>query len=163
MVGGRYLLCTGHLGELKPLGGGARYLQDWGFPYPAVDSSPNLGACLSPQVVMEILEGESVITWDFDILRGDVVFSLYHTRLASRANLQEPRTTVQPAEPSWSPGPDWSRVEAPLVCKEGESIQVCSYAGQGSRQVETLLPVINGPSRFRPGDSSPISGPSISL
>lgn len=153
--GGRYLLGTGHLGELKPLGGGAWYLQDWGFPYPAVDSSPNLGACLSLQVAMEILEGESVITWDFDILRGDVVFSLYHTRLTSRANLQEPRTTVQPAEPSRSLGPDWSRVEAPLVCKEGESIQVCGHAGRGSRQVETLLAVIKGPSRFRPGDSRP--------
>ncbi|XP_070940189.1 SEC14-like protein 5 isoform X2 [Macaca nemestrina] len=35
------------------------------------------------EVAMEILEGESVITWDFDILRGDVVFSLYHAKKGS--------------------------------------------------------------------------------
>ncbi|XP_054310864.2 SEC14-like protein 5 isoform X3 [Pongo pygmaeus] len=35
------------------------------------------------EVAVEILEGESVITWDFDILRGDVVFSLYHTKQGS--------------------------------------------------------------------------------
>ncbi|XP_011885801.1 PREDICTED: SEC14-like protein 5 isoform X2 [Cercocebus atys] len=35
------------------------------------------------EVAVEILEGESVITWDFDILRGDVVFSLYHAKKGS--------------------------------------------------------------------------------
>ncbi|XP_012502988.1 PREDICTED: SEC14-like protein 5 [Propithecus coquereli] len=70
------------------------------------------------EVAVEILEGESVITWDFDILRGDVVFSLYHTRQVPRPGPRE-----QLIDKGWVLGRDYSRVEAPLVCREGESIQ----------------------------------------
>lgn len=85
---------------------------------------------LSPvpvQVAVEILEGESVITWDFDILRGDVVFSLYHAKQMPRLGPREPgaRTSGQLIDKGWVLGTDYSRVEAPLVCREGESIQVC--------------------------------------
>ncbi|XP_037360479.1 SEC14-like protein 5 [Talpa occidentalis] len=69
------------------------------------------------EVAVEILEEESVITWDFDILRGDVVFSLYHARQAARPGPREP------ADHSRVLGTDYSRVEAPLICREGESIQ----------------------------------------
>lgn len=76
---------------------------------------------------MEIPEGESVITWDFDILRGDVVFSLYHAKQAPRLGPQEPgvRASGQLIDKSWVLGVDYSRVEAPLICREGQSIQVC--------------------------------------
>ncbi|XP_012599220.2 SEC14-like protein 5 [Microcebus murinus] len=70
------------------------------------------------EVAVEILEGESVITWDFDILRGDVVFSLYHTRRVPRPGPRE-----QLVDRGWVLGRDYSRVEAPLLCREGESIQ----------------------------------------
>uniref|UniRef100_A0A8C9AY46 SEC14 like lipid binding 5 n=1 Tax=Prolemur simus TaxID=1328070 RepID=A0A8C9AY46_PROSS len=70
------------------------------------------------EVAVEILEGESVITWDFDILRGDVVFSLYHTRQTPKPGPRE-----QLIDRGWVLGRDYSRVEAPLVCREGESIQ----------------------------------------
>ncbi|XP_045398489.1 SEC14-like protein 5 [Lemur catta] len=70
------------------------------------------------EVAVEILEGESVITWDFDILRGDVVFSLYHTRQTPKPGPRE-----QLIGRGWVLGRDYSRVEAPLVCREGESIQ----------------------------------------
>jgi hypothetical protein len=80
------------------------------------------------QVAMEIPEGESVITWDFDILRGDVVFSLYHAKQAPKLSPQEPgvRASGQLIDKSWILGVDYSRVEAPLICREGQSIQVCS-------------------------------------
>lgn len=79
------------------------------------------------QVAMEIPEGESVITWDFDILRGDVVFSLYHAKQAPKLGPQEPgvRTCGQLIDKSWVLGVHYSRVEAPLICREGQSIQVC--------------------------------------
>ncbi|KAM4820318.1 SEC14-like protein 5 [Thomomys bottae] len=70
------------------------------------------------EVAVEILEGESVITWDFDILRGDVVFSLYHAKQAPGA-----RAAGQLIDKAWVLGTDYSRVEAPLLCREGESIQ----------------------------------------
>lgn len=79
---------------------------------------------------MEIPEGESVITWDFDILRGDVVFSLYHAKQAPKLSpwSQEPgvRASGQLIDRSWVLGVDYSRVEAPLICREGQSIQVCN-------------------------------------
>ncbi|XP_012587115.1 PREDICTED: SEC14-like protein 5 [Condylura cristata] len=69
------------------------------------------------EVAVEILQEESVITWDFDILRGDVVFSLYHARPAARPG---PRG---PAQHRGVLGAGYSRVEAPLICREGDSIQ----------------------------------------
>ncbi|KAF3818937.1 hypothetical protein GH733_012354 [Mirounga leonina] len=80
------------------------------------------GECV---VAVEILEGESVITWDFDILRGDVVFSLYHSKQMPKLGPQEPgaRAGGQLMDKGWVLGVDYSRVEAPLVCREGESIQ----------------------------------------
>ncbi|XP_024409219.2 SEC14-like protein 5 [Desmodus rotundus] len=77
------------------------------------------------EVAVEILEGESVITWDFDILRGDVVFSLYYTKQAPKPGPWEPaaRASGQLMDKAWALGADYSRVEAPLICREGESIQ----------------------------------------
>ncbi|MEJ1287416.1 SEC14-like lipid binding 5 [Cricetulus griseus] len=77
------------------------------------------------EVAMEIPEGESVITWDFDILRGDVVFSLYHVKQALKLSPQEPgvRASGQLIDKSWVLGADYSRVEVPLICREGQSIQ----------------------------------------
>ncbi|XP_004586786.2 SEC14-like protein 5 [Ochotona princeps] len=77
------------------------------------------------EVVVEILEGESVITWDFDVLRGDMVFSLYHTKQAPTPAAQEPgaRAGRQLIDRSWVLGVDYSHVQAPLLCREGESIQ----------------------------------------
>ncbi|XP_055265402.1 SEC14-like protein 5 isoform X3 [Moschus berezovskii] len=76
------------------------------------------GECL---VTVEILERESVITWDFDILRGDVVFSLYHAKQAPTPG--PPRASGQLTDRGWALGADFSCVEAPLICREGESIQ----------------------------------------
>ncbi|XP_023369589.1 SEC14-like protein 5 [Otolemur garnettii] len=92
----------------------ADQLRQWSETYQAA-SIPR-GA--PHEVAVEILEGESVITWDFDILRGDVVFSLYHTK-----QLPKPGPREQLIDKSWVLGRDYSRVEAPLICREGESIQ----------------------------------------
>ncbi|XP_006190113.2 SEC14-like protein 5 [Camelus ferus] len=77
------------------------------------------------EVAVEILDRESVITWDFDILRGDVVFSLYHTKQAPKSGPREPgaRACGQLTDEGWALDADYSRVEDPLVCREGESIQ----------------------------------------
>ncbi|XP_068099566.1 SEC14-like protein 5 [Hyperolius riggenbachi] len=84
------------------------------------------------EISAEILEVESVITWDFDVLRGDVVFSLFHSKRAPLSHQKDscsvtPATcssnNVQLIDKNWSLGVDYSWVEAPLVCREGESIQ----------------------------------------
>lgn len=78
------------------------------------------------QVTVEILEGESVITWDFDILRGDVVFSLCYAKQAPKPGPREPgaRASGQLMDKGETLGADYSPVEAPLICREGESVQV---------------------------------------
>ncbi|XP_053327747.1 SEC14-like protein 5 isoform X2 [Spea bombifrons] len=84
------------------------------------------------EITSEILEEESVITWDFDILRGDVVFSLFHSKRAPQTHQRDPGpaagpaasgTNVQLIDKNWVLGVDYSRLEAPLICREGESIQ----------------------------------------
>uniref|UniRef100_A0A674HZE5 SEC14 like lipid binding 5 n=1 Tax=Terrapene triunguis TaxID=2587831 RepID=A0A674HZE5_9SAUR len=83
------------------------------------------------EIVVEILEGESVITWDFDILKGDVVFCLFHSKRAPETSRKEATSSsaltagdnMQLIDKSWVLGVDYSRMESPLVCREGESIQ----------------------------------------
>ncbi|KAM3917251.1 SEC14-like protein 5 isoform 1-T3 [Leptodactylus fuscus] len=81
------------------------------------------------EITAEILEVESVITWDFDVLRGDVVFSLFHSKRAPVTHQKDPASAtttsnnVQLLDKNWVLGVDYRRVEAPLVCREGESIQ----------------------------------------
>ncbi|KAL7845110.1 hypothetical protein AOLI_G00233020 [Acnodon oligacanthus] len=79
------------------------------------------------EVMIEVVEESSVITWDFDILRGDIVFNIFHSK---RTPLRKETSTalpelnsVQLIDRSWTLGVDYSMVESPLTCREGESIQ----------------------------------------
>ncbi|XP_031419374.1 SEC14-like protein 1 isoform X2 [Clupea harengus] len=85
------------------------------------------------ELLVEIIDASSVITWDFDVCKGDVVFNIYHSKRAP----QQPRkdqqaghgitspggNNVQLIDKSWMLGQDYSMVESPLTCKEGESVQ----------------------------------------
>lgn len=90
-------------------------------------------------MLVEIIDASSVITWDFDVCKGDVVFNIYHSKRAP----QQPRkdqqaghgitspggNNVQLIDKSWMLGQDYSMVESPLTCKEGESVQVSGVGG----------------------------------
>lgn len=85
-------------------------------------------------MVIEITEASSVITWDFDVSKGDVIFTIYHSRRA----LQVPKkdtlgahtltsigtVNIQVIDKNWMLGKDYSMVERALTCNEGESVQV---------------------------------------
>ncbi|KAL1006034.1 hypothetical protein UPYG_G00067050 [Umbra pygmaea] len=88
------------------------------------------------EVVIEIIDASSVITWDFDVCKGDVVFHIYHSKRAPQpparkeplggphGSLGTPGgNNVQLIDKSWTLGLDYSMVETPLTCKEGESVQ----------------------------------------
>uniref|UniRef100_A0A8C8LZ78 SEC14-like 1 n=1 Tax=Oncorhynchus tshawytscha TaxID=74940 RepID=A0A8C8LZ78_ONCTS len=87
------------------------------------------------EVVIEIIDASSVITWDFDVCKGDVVFHLYHSKRAPQTPRKDPLVgqhssittpggnNVQLIDKSWTIGLDYSMVESPLTCKEGESVQ----------------------------------------
>lgn len=78
----------------------------------------------------------SVITWDFDILKGDVTFTLMRCRHTFSAQPHEHHMTgasngvgsVQYIDKHWTVGIDVSIVEPPLVCRDGDSIQVCMWS-----------------------------------
>ncbi|KAL2086412.1 hypothetical protein ACEWY4_017471 [Coilia grayii] len=80
-------------------------------------------------IMIEIVEGSSVITWDFDILKGDVVFNIFHSKRTPQPVKREASgsapvvNNVQLIDRSWVLGVDYSMVESPLTCHEGESIQ----------------------------------------
>lgn len=85
------------------------------------------------EMLIEISEASSVITWDFDVSKGDVIFNIYHSK---RAPQPQKRDTLgahgiaslgaQNAaliDRSWVLGKDYSMVEKSLICREGESVQ----------------------------------------
>uniref|UniRef100_A0A8C1MLP0 SEC14-like lipid binding 1 n=1 Tax=Cyprinus carpio TaxID=7962 RepID=A0A8C1MLP0_CYPCA len=92
----------------------------------------------------------SVITWDFDVCKGDVIFNIYHSRRApqpvkrdglSAHNLACPAgNNVQLIDRSWMLGQDYSMVETALSCREGESVQVSPSCTSSSRpRVDDVL------------------------
>ena len=66
--------------------------------------------------------------------KGDVVFNIYHSKRAPQPPRKEALgahgitspggNNVQLIDKSWTLGQDYSMVESPLTCKEGESVQV---------------------------------------
>ncbi|XP_029456254.1 SEC14-like protein 1 isoform X2 [Rhinatrema bivittatum] len=85
------------------------------------------------EILIQILEASSVITWDFDVCKGDIVFNIYHSKRAPQAPKKDTLAAhsitslggnnVQLIDKAWQLGRDYSRVESPLTCKEGESVQ----------------------------------------
>ncbi|XP_056608613.1 SEC14-like protein 1 [Triplophysa dalaica] len=85
------------------------------------------------EVLIEVTEESSVITWDFDVCKGDVIFNIYHSRRAPQPAKKEALSTHNLACPgsnntqfidrSWMLGQDYSMVETALTCREGESVQ----------------------------------------
>lgn len=85
------------------------------------------------EMLIEITEASSVITWDFDVSKGDVIFNIYHSKrapqppkrdaLSAHAITSLGAVNAQLIDRSWVLGKDYSMVEKALVCREGESVQ----------------------------------------
>ncbi|XP_072550070.1 SEC14-like protein 1 [Salminus brasiliensis] len=85
------------------------------------------------ELLIEITEASSVITWDFDVCKGDIIFNIYHSKRAPQPAKKESLgghglaglggTNLQMIDRSWMLGLDYSMVETALTCREGESIQ----------------------------------------
>lgn len=91
----------------------------------------------------------SVITWDFDVMRQDVVFSVLHTKvpLPMKETVHSPTGTLQSfaehmnplavdhehrsaIDKHWKEGVDFFKMEPSIVCHDGESIQGSHVATQ---------------------------------
>uniref|UniRef100_A0A8C5MVV4 SEC14 like lipid binding 1 n=1 Tax=Leptobrachium leishanense TaxID=445787 RepID=A0A8C5MVV4_9ANUR len=85
------------------------------------------------EIMIQIVDASSVITWDFDVCKGDVVFNIYHSKRAAQVPKKDTLgahgitspvgNNVQLIDKAWQLGRDYSMVESPLTCKEGESVQ----------------------------------------
>ncbi|XP_041812442.1 SEC14-like protein 1 [Chelmon rostratus] len=85
------------------------------------------------EMLIEITEASSVITWDFDVSKGDVIFNIYHSKRAPQAPKKDTlgahgitslgAVNAQLIDRSWVLGKDYSMVEKALTCREGESVQ----------------------------------------
>uniref|UniRef100_A0A8C7Z2Q3 SEC14-like lipid binding 1 n=1 Tax=Oryzias sinensis TaxID=183150 RepID=A0A8C7Z2Q3_9TELE len=105
-------------------------------PLYSASSLPN--TCISSlsmlvQMMIEITEASSVITWDFDVSKGDAVFNIYHSKripqlpkkdtLGAHSITSLGSVNTQLIDKSWVLGQDYSMVQKALICREGESIQ----------------------------------------
>ncbi|KPJ15461.1 Protein real-time [Papilio machaon] len=91
------------------------------------------------EVVVRNCDPHSVLTWDFDVLRHDIAFTVFrtaHDLPAATPSAEhnatalcagggaEPRSLLQQLEArGWREGQHYQRVEPTLVCHDGESIQ----------------------------------------
>lgn len=92
------------------------------------------------QILIQIVDASSVITWDFDVCKGDIVFNIYHSKrspqpakkdsLGAHSITSPGGNNVQLIDKVWQLGRDYSMVESPLICKEGESVQVKPHTGR---------------------------------
>jgi len=97
--------------------------------------SVSLGRQQVHEVLVSVEEAGSVITWDFDVMRQDVLFSVLCTDKPVTKDSSpgshdgEHRSMI---DKSWVEGADFSREEQSITCHDGESIQgshVTSRAG----------------------------------
>ncbi|KAL0272928.1 UNVERIFIED_CONTAM: hypothetical protein PYX00_005734 [Menopon gallinae] len=88
--------------------------------------SISLGKGQIHEVVIHIDEPHTVITWDFDVMLQDVVFSVLVTSLplstkeTSCIGDSEHKCVI---DKNWKEGKEYFKVETPIVCHDGESVQ----------------------------------------
>lgn len=82
------------------------------------------------EMLIEITEASSVITWDFDVSKGDVIFNIFHSKRPPKKDAPGAHSitslgavNAQLIDRSWVLGQDYSLVEKALTCREGESVQ----------------------------------------
>ena len=83
---------------------------------------------------MQVPEKGSVITWDFDILKGDVTYTVFRCKRPVREDAVHQHHvsgatggigSVQFVNKNMAVGVDLSIVEPPHICRDGDSVQVC--------------------------------------
>lgn len=84
------------------------------------------------EVVVTVKEHESVITWDFDIIKGDVVFTVFRHKRPKEACSGSLTNLGESPSCGVVANVDAVVVEKPRNCYDGESVQgthVCAQAG----------------------------------
>ncbi|CAH0585438.1 unnamed protein product [Chrysodeixis includens] len=94
--------------------------------------SVSLGKGQVHEVIVPNRDPQSVLTWDFDVLRHDIAFTVYRTEhelshppqdttALCVGGADEAKSVLE--QKGWREGEHYHRVEPTLVCHDGESIQ----------------------------------------
>ncbi|XP_035439828.1 protein real-time isoform X2 [Spodoptera frugiperda] len=90
--------------------------------------SVSLGKGQVHEVIVPNRDPQSVLTWDFDVLRHDIAFTVYrsdhelsHPPADTTGGGDEAKSVLD--QKGWREGEHFHRVEPTLVCHDGESIQ----------------------------------------
>jgi len=91
------------------------------------------------QVLITVPHRGCVITWDFDILKGDVTFTVFRSKSTINKESKEHShhvgghvVSVQYIDKSMQVGPNLSIVEPPCICRDGDSVQVSVKEGRNN-------------------------------
>ncbi|KAJ0176383.1 hypothetical protein K1T71_007562 [Dendrolimus kikuchii] len=95
----------------------------------SIYKSVSLGKGEVHEVIVLNRDPQSVLTWDFDVLRHDIAFTVYRTEHELRepqvdnnsGGGEEAKSVLE--QKGWREGEHYHRVEPTLVCHDGESIQ----------------------------------------
>jgi len=76
--------------------------------------------------MLTVAEAESVITWDFDVIEGDCHFQVLRHKRPRELNMVSTTCLGETSltKPSIRPGIDAQVVERPILCRQGDSMQV---------------------------------------
>ncbi|KAK7111754.1 SEC14-like protein 1 isoform X2 [Littorina saxatilis] len=124
-----------------------------------IDRSPDEQSALSPsslyqtahvvrefphEVLIQVPQKGSVITWDFDILKGDVTFTVFRCKQSIREDPVHQHHvsgatggigSVQYINKTMTVGVDISIVEPPHICRDGDSVQGSHVTSQSGSYV----------------------------
>ena len=77
-------------------------------------------------MILTVAEAESVLTWDFDVIEGDCHFQVLRHKRPREANMVSTTCLGDTSitKPSIRPGIDAQVVERPILCRQGDSVQV---------------------------------------
>lgn len=96
------------------------------------------------EVLLQVPQRGSVITWDFDILKGDVTFTVFRCKTPlSEAPLHQHHVSgatggigsVQYIDKGMTVGVDLSIVEPPHICRDGDSLQGSHVTSQSGSYI----------------------------
>lgn len=78
----------------------------------------------SSQTVITVKEPESVITWDFDVIQSDVLFTVFRHKRPKEACSGSLTSLGETPSCGVIANVDAVVVERPKICHDGDSIQV---------------------------------------
>ncbi|XP_025086727.1 SEC14-like protein 1 isoform X4 [Pomacea canaliculata] len=96
------------------------------------------------EVLIQVPQRGSVITWDFDILKGDVTFTVFRCKKSVSEGPHHQHHvsgatggigSVQYIDKSMTVGVDLSIVEPPHICRDGDSVQGSHVTGQSGSYI----------------------------